>query len=184
MAEGTQIGERTGPPPPSASGGFNAKMMGLPTWAWIALAAAGGIVFFIWKNKQSASASDGSNAVNVNGVDAETLNTIESQIRDIQGALSIDPTTAGQTPVVGDPTTQVPGGDKGEAHPTQPAPGSKRGYGWHKVSKGEGPSGIAKQYGISTAEFYGFNGPGALKAGEYVKVRAQSNPVIGPYNGK
>lgn len=65
----------------------------------------------------------------------------------------------------------------------KPAPGSKRGYGWHKVVHGESASSIAKKYGISLAAFYVYNGKGRIVAGEWVKVRAFSNPITG-YKGK
>lgn len=66
----------------------------------------------------------------------------------------------------------------------QPAAGSKRGYGWYKVVRGDSATGISKKYKISVALFYAFNGINRLSAGEYVKVRAASNPVLGPYKGK
>lgn len=84
----------------------------------------------------------------------------------------------------GNPQTPTKPATKPVPGPQKPAAGSKRGYGWHKVVRGDSASGIAKKYGITTAQFYIYNGPGRIAAGEYVKVRAASNPVLGPYKGK
>jgi hypothetical protein len=80
----------------------------------------------------------------------------------------------------GTPTTRDPVVTPGQ----KPAPGSKRGYGWYRVQRGATASALAKTYGISLPTFYLYNGPGRLVAGQWVKVRAASNPVLGPYNGK
>lgn len=66
--------------------------------------------------------------------------------------------------------------------PVGPAPGSKPGYGWVKVNAGDTAAGIASKYGLSVTTFYAFNGKDRLKVGEYVKVRASSNPTWG-YRG-
>lgn len=68
--------------------------------------------------------------------------------------------------------------------PSAPAAGSGRGYGWHKVVRGDSATSISKKYGIPLAEYYAFNGLARLVIGKYVKVRGASNPVIGPYYGK
>lgn len=67
--------------------------------------------------------------------------------------------------------------------PIGPVPGSKRGYGWYQVKRGDSAAYIARKYGISVNTFYAFNGKDALRTGEWVKVRAGSNPTYG-YNGK
>lgn len=71
-----------------------------------------------------------------------------------------------------------------ETGKTAAAPVNKNpvGYGWYKVGKGEDINDVAKKKGISTAEFVQFNGSNALKAGEWVKVRAAANPSSG-YKG-
>lgn len=65
----------------------------------------------------------------------------------------------------------------------QPAAGSRRGYGWHKVVSGESAAAIASKSGISLATFYVLNGKARIVTGEWVKVRAFSNPIAG-YKGK
>jgi LysM repeat protein len=66
---------------------------------------------------------------------------------------------------------------------TAPVATGARGYGWYKVVKGDTPAKIAAKYKISIATFYAFNGMRALVPGQYVKVRANSNPLVG-YTGK
>jgi len=85
----------------------------------------------------------------------------------------------------------LPEGAKGiiDAGTTPPATGGgssskPRGYGWRQVRAGDTASSIAKSAGISLAAFYAMNGPGRLVAGQWVKIRGGSNPVIGPFNGK
>lgn len=56
------------------------------------------------------------------------------------------------------------------------------GHGWHKVSPGASPQAIAKNYGITLAQFYAWNGTNALKTGEWVKTSADANPASG-YKG-
>lgn len=168
----------------SGGGGFNQKMMGLPVWAWVALAAAGGIAFVVWRQSRNKAAADPAAAPadqTAEGLSDYQFESLLAILRDIQGKNST-PIEGGDTPNSDDPTTQLPGtGQQGAPHP---APGSAPGYGWHHVVKGETAAGIAKGAGISIQTFYAYNGPGRLKAGEYVKTRAASNPVVGPYNGK
>lgn len=181
---------RSQPPPGrDGGGGFNQKMMGLPVWAWVALAAAGGIAFVVWRQSRNKATADDTTApttTDAQGLDVEQYESLLALLRDLQGQNSV-PAEGGDTPNSDDPTTQLPGsGTPGAPHPTgpTPAPGSARGYGWHKVVAKESPASISKGAGISTATFYAYNGPGALKAGEYVKTRWASNPAVGPYNGK
>lgn len=81
--------------PPSSSGmgggtGINQKMAGLPMWAWIAIAAAGGIVFFVWKSRSNSSPdTSAATSTDTGGeIDPAQLNTIYAQIRDLQGQVS------------------------------------------------------------------------------------------------
>lgn len=64
-----------------------------------------------------------------------------------------------------------------------PVAGSKRGYGWYRVVKGDSAASIAKKYGINIATYYLFNGGYRIVPGQYVKVRGGSNPGWHPYNG-
>lgn len=163
---------------------MSAKMMGLPTWAWLALTAAGAVAFVVWKQTRNTTASTDTTAptdTNSDGLSLDQYESLLAQNQNILGAigdLQGAPSTTPGDPTVG-PVITPTGGTKQE-----PAPGSKRGYGWYKVVKGDSASSIAKKYKITTSTFYAFNGPGRLEAGDYVKVRAASNPVVGPYNGK
>jgi LysM repeat protein len=72
------------------------------------------------------------------------------------------------------------------ANPTEgvtPRAGSQRGYGWYQVKNGDSASSIAKKYSLPLASFYVYNGGARLIAGQWVKVRLDSNPVLG-YNGR
>jgi len=84
---------RQGSPPGSGMGGgtgINQKMAGLPVWAWVAIAAAGGIIFFVWRSRSSSSPDTTSAASTDTGgeIDPAQLNTIYAQIRDLQGQVS------------------------------------------------------------------------------------------------
>jgi hypothetical protein len=193
VADDPLTATREGRPNVDGGGGGNAmtaKMMGLPTWAWLALAAAGAITIVVWRqsrNKTPASTdtnapTDGSS----DGLSLEQYETLMAQnqnilgiLDDLQGAPSTEP----GDPTTG-PATQPVGGGSTKPVAQQPAAGSKRGYGWYKVVKGDSAASIAKKYSIPVTQFYAFNGPGRLVAGDYVKVRAASKPVVGPYKGK
>lgn len=64
-----------------------------------------------------------------------------------------------------------------------PVAGSKRGYGWYRVKKGDSMASISKAYGISTATYLLFNGGRRIVPGQYIKVRGGSNPGWHPYYG-
>lgn len=59
----------------------------------------------------------------------------------------------------------------------------QRGYGWYQVKKGDSAKSISQVYKIPVATFFIYNGGSALKPGQWVKVRANSNPVVG-YGGR
>lgn len=180
-------GGNPGSRPSSGGNAMTAKMMGLPTWAWLALAAAGAITIVVWRQSRNKAVTTDTTAPTDTNSDGLSLDQYESLLAqnqnilgildDLQGAPSTTPGDPGP-PTTG-PATTPTGGTKQE-----PAAGSKRGYGWYKVVKGDSASSISKKYKIPTSTFYAFNGPGRLLAGDYVKVRAASNPVVGPYNGK
>lgn len=87
-------------PPRPGGGGLNAKLWGLPTWGWIAIAAAGGIGLFVWlQSRKKNSTSDTSNPSNdqqggSGQYDSDEVQSLLAQIRDYQGQLSTpDPAT-------------------------------------------------------------------------------------------
>lgn len=174
---------------PGGAGGnaMTAKMMGLPTWAWLALAAAGAIAVVVWRQSRNKAAdtstTDTPDNVDAQGLGQEQYESILALLRDIQGNMSTEPgdTTTDPGPPTGGPAVSpYPGGGKA----VSPVSGSKRGYGWYKVVKGDSAASIAKKYNIPVSEYYLYNGPKRIVAGQYVKVRNGSNPVVGPYNGK
>ncbi len=106
-------GQPSRPPTTKDSGGtgLNAKLFGLPTWGWVALAGAGGVALLLWlQNRKNAAPApvqtmDTSNAGDsqIQDLQAE-LATVESQIRDVQGMPST-PGPAGPTGPAGPPGT-------------------------------------------------------------------------------
>lgn len=64
-------------------------------WAWVALAAAGGAVFFIWRSRSNAnnapqSTTSGVDTAAANGLDVGQYEALLALLRDIQGAQSQD----------------------------------------------------------------------------------------------
>ena len=81
------------PPPEPQGGGLNQRIGGLPTWGWLAIAGAAGVVILLWlqhRNSAASSTQDTSGTTaNVPSVDQTgALETLASQIRDLQGAQS------------------------------------------------------------------------------------------------
>jgi hypothetical protein len=125
---------RTGSPPSSTGGsGVTQKMGGLPVWAWVAIAAAGGIVFFVWRSKSSSTtASTADTSTDNSDAEANSLSqlaVLESQIRDIQGDVSTsqsgDTTTATLTAPAGLKASRV---DQGGVSLTWTAVSGAKGY--------------------------------------------------------
>jgi hypothetical protein len=67
----------------------------------------------------------------------------------------------------------------------KPTPTGWRGYGWYRANGKESGTQIAKKYKITTAQLFLYNpsAPFRPKAGTWLKVRANSNPLTG-YKGK
>jgi hypothetical protein len=151
-------------------------------WAWVGVAATVAVVGIFWYRSRGkttdtdSATTTGNTDQNPQGLDLEQYETIVAMLRDIQGQNSTEP---GDTPT--DPLNPKPGAIPGTDRPMPTT--SPRGYGWYHVNKGDNITTVSKKYGIPTAEFISFNGPGALKVGEWVKVRAASNPTTG-YKGK
>jgi hypothetical protein len=83
--------------PPQQGNGFQQKLGPLPVWAWIALAAAGGVVLLLWTQSRKSNSSDTATSpvdTATLGDNTGALETLASQIRDLQGANS-QPTTPG-----------------------------------------------------------------------------------------
>lgn len=178
-------------PDVNAGSGFKSKIMGMPAYMWVAIAAVGGAAFLLWRrgsggadeaatpNLPAGYVPPSSDETDFMG-NEERYQTILAQLRDLQGKNSTPPPASTPTTGTTKPDVQPASG----ARPTTPAPGSQRGYGWHRVTKGESAKSISNNYKIPLATFYAYNGPSRIVAGEYVKVRFRSNPVAGPYYGK
>lgn len=103
-------------PGAAGGGGLSKKMMGLPAWAWVALAAAGGAIFFVWRSKgKSADAAATTSTTPVDstaqGLDVEQYESILALLRDIQGTVSTIPgedDSGGDTSTTPPPVTTTP----------------------------------------------------------------------------
>lgn len=99
---------------------MTSKLGPLPVWAWVGIAAAGGVVVLLWlQNRKAGAASTTNNTTNVPDTQVTDLQsqlaTVESQIRDLQGASS---------------TTTPPPDGTGTPAPTQHATENVK-AGWH-----------------------------------------------------
>jgi hypothetical protein len=73
--------------PPQRGSGLSKKYAGLPGWAWLGLAGAGAIAFWLWRNHQAstAAASTAAPAGGVNAVDySGEVATLQSEIQNLQ----------------------------------------------------------------------------------------------------
>lgn len=180
-------------PDVNAGGGLKTKIMGMPAYMWVAIAAVGGAAFLLWR-RGSGGADGGDEQQPPAGYvppqsdetefmgDEERYQTLLAQLRDLQGSVSTKiPTPAGTTTTP--PATTPPKYPAASTAGVKPAAGSHRGYGWYRVVKGDSAKKIADKYKIPLALYYSYNGPARIVAGQYVKVRLTSNPVTGPYYG-
>jgi len=75
--------------------GLSKKVAGLPTWGWIGIAAAGGVILLLWLQSRKSQAAPSTQDSSVPSTDQTgAIETLASQIRDLQGAGS-QPTTPG-----------------------------------------------------------------------------------------
>src|SRR5258708_7498312 len=85
---------KTGGPTQSGGSGISQKMMGLPAWAWVAIAAAGGAIFFVWRSRSKTNADAATSTTQTpvdstaQGLDVEQYESILALLRDIQGNVS------------------------------------------------------------------------------------------------
>lgn len=162
--------------------GLQGKMMGLPVWAWVALAAAGGITFFVWrqgKNKDTATTTAPPVDQDPQGLSTEQYESLLAVIRDLQG----------QSPEGGDtPPVTTPPGKEPTAHPVipwgtyNPPPINNslgKGIGWDIVKPGDNLAKIAKRWNTSVAALTSYNSPGDLNrltVGEPIRIRTKAGP--------
>jgi hypothetical protein len=169
--ETARPGGAGGAPPDTSKGGtgdfLKSKMLGLPTWAWLALAAAGGIVALVWmqNRKGAAPAVDNTRVPDDQAmVSTEQYESLLALLRDQQGV----------------PSTATPA----------PAPALPVGAGWDFVRPGDSLAKIAARWpGDTVAILKSFNSPGELNrltVGEPIRVRgkAGARPANRPGGGR
>jgi LysM domain len=111
------------PLPPEPGSGLKSKVMGLPVWGWVAVAAAGGIVLLMWlQNRKSKTAAptdtSGTPAyADLSGLTTEQYESLLALLRDIQGNTSV-PAPAGPPGPQGPPGTPGTPGPPGTPAPT------------------------------------------------------------------
>lgn len=167
-------------PPGGAGTGLQSKMMGLPVWAWVALAAAGGITFFIWRQKKSSADTITPQPV----VDSESLVSTEQYesllalLRDLQGQGAGEegdtPPTTVPTPPGKEPTAHPVGGSPPPLDPTLP-----KGTGWDFVRKGDTLAKIAARWNTTVDALKMYNsakGLNKLSVGEPIRIRTKAGP--------
>lgn len=161
-----------GAPPDTSKGngvgGFlSSKMMGLPTWAWVALAAAGGIVALVWMQNRKGSATPATTDTtrvpdDQAMVSTEQYESLLALLRDLQG---------------GDSTSVTP--------PTTTSNTLPVGAGWDIVRKGDTLAKIAARWpGDTVASLKAFNTANELNrlyVGDPIRVRGKAGPR--PPNG-
>lgn len=80
-------------PPSSGGGALQKKVMGLPTWGWIAIAGGVTVVGYLWwKSRQNAAASAASQSTtpttgtdSTTGLATDQYEALLAQLRDLQG---------------------------------------------------------------------------------------------------
>lgn len=148
-----------------SGGGLTQKVGPLPTWGWIALAAAGGIGVLLWmqnRRKNAAAVAGTAPAVDVQGADAATvanlqdqLATVMSQIRDTQAIpLTPGPTgPAGSAGPVGPPGAIGPPGTPVNVNPVQIQPVPSR----TTITSGESVAPMLAFFGMTQQQFESLN---------------------------
>lgn len=107
MADGDPTTRPGGPPITGGGGALSKKMMGLPTWGWIAIAAAAGIGIAVYleyrrKSTPTAAATDDGTSGGTSDTDtSDTQQAILAQLRDLQGDTSTATTTTTLTAPTG-----------------------------------------------------------------------------------
>lgn len=163
-------------------GGLNKKMAGLPTWAWIALAAAGGIVALVWMQNRRKADDTGSSTASqgASGDDAvvstEQYESLLALLRDLQGGDS--------TPVPGTTTPPADGVTKpGVYNPPPINPALARGVGWVHVKKGETAASVAKKYNTTVGLLQAYNTAATLNSfdnngkGKWIRIRGRAGAM-------
>lgn len=90
-------------PPPDGGNALTRKIGGLPTWGWIAIAAAGGIAIYMYLQYRKNSAASTTSSTDTSGTTAPGYTSdadqeLLAQIRDLQGANSTATTAVAGLP--------------------------------------------------------------------------------------
>lgn len=152
-------------PPREGGGGLSQKLGPLPAWAWIGIAAVGGIVVILWMRSRNATAAQP--ATNTVSPDTATvanlqdqLAVVESQIRDLQPGIPGPQGPVGPPGGIGPPGTPPPSGG------TQPPAGG--GVLHTTVIDGKSLAELLNAFGISQSTFESLN-PGIQSTYRYYK---------------
>lgn len=125
------------------------RIGGLPTWGWVAIAAAGGVVVLLWlRSRKTAAPTTPTTDTSGNDIASE-LSVLQTEIQNLQGmgSLPTSPPPAG-TPSSGPPLTAIqpiPG-------PNIP-PGTMRPLGYTTVSDAKNLNELLSFYGETQQQF-------------------------------
>ena len=166
-------------PSRSSSGGgnvFTHRLGPLPTWVWIAIAAALIIAYSWWKSKSANAASSANTAASSTPADQvpqfvnQTYTTVTPPSVNVTDTDTAPPPASGTPAPPGPTPTPVKApAPRPAGHPVQPPIFNKT----YIVKKGETLNSIAKQLGISRVDLAHANGLGTgagLRTGQTLKV--------------
>lgn len=170
----------------TSGGGFSRKVMGLPMWAWPAIAGGAAVIYILWRrhSKSAAAASTAATATQQqpltndqpSGLATDQYESILALLRDIQGQEAQEPTPVdvdkppiqGGKPPVGNPGGPVkvpPPTPAPVPTPTPPPPQPKK-----TVTVGRWPAWNSTLFGIAQREY----GSGA----QYPKIFNENQSLI------
>lgn len=106
-------------PPATPSGSFLTRKLGpLPTWAWMALAVAGAVVYSMYQRNKAPSSSGSSSATPPDQTPPQVFQTMVT----VPETINVNDSDTIQTPPPQPPGTGRPGPPGGEPSPPPPAP--------------------------------------------------------------
>jgi LysM repeat protein len=167
---------------PDTGSGLTKKMVGLPMWGWIALAAAGGVVALVWMQNHKSKTTDSSIQTpvdqNPEGLSTDQYESLLALLRDIQG----QPSTPLPTPSPGPAGPPGPPGPSGQPPkpPRTPTPTKLQTVTVAEYTTKNPPwnstlSGIAKHYNTSVSNLMRLNpwikNPNMIHKGDKVRVK-------------
>ena len=171
-----------GAPSGGMTGSLSKKMMGLPTWTWVALAAAAGVVTLVWvqsrRGKAAGADTDTTSYTSQEPLDTDQYESLLGLLRDIQGGDSTPlPGDDGTThPTTGNPLVTKPG----VYNPPPINTSLPSGAGWVWAKHGDTAASIAKKYNTTVGLLQAYNTPATLNSfgnGKWVRVRGRAGAM-------